>query len=396
MTSTNRRYGTLTAQRRYSARALQLDINLLTATFPIAPMPSTAPSLTPHKSSPYPAQTVHDFRPSWVVEQVISPKPNLPRLTSFSTAGTSPATFSRFTIWLLYVTCGSEDSAIMSGKTLYGATFKDVNFVPLQSATFCVQCELISNNSKPYCLACGSHALLGLSRMLGGSMRNEQTAHLITDIELNNLVRDLLRTVPDPDVLAMADHTRMPSLTMRSQLRLANAAHPASGFRAVTLGDDAEIHPAELDLEPAISAITERAQHLTGATGAAIALRAGDEIVCRARAGRTAPDLGVRLQTDAGISAEAVRSGEIMLCHDAERNPRVDLASCRRLGVRSILVSPLRHYRRTLGVFEVLSSSPGAFDDSDVATMQLLSGMMVAAISRISTLHQAQILPRVG
>jgi putative methionine-R-sulfoxide reductase with GAF domain len=284
----------------------------------------------------------------------------------------------------------------MSGKTLYGATFKDVNFVPLQSATFCVQCELISNNSKPYCLACGSHALLGLSRMLGGSMRNEQTAHLITDIELNNLVRDLLRTVPDPDVLAMADHTRMPSLAMRSQLRVANAAHPASGFRAVTLGEDAEIHPAELDLEPAISAITERAQHLTGATGAAIALRAGDEIVCRARAGRTAPDLGVHLQTDAGISAEAVRSGEIMLCHDAERNPRVDLASCRRLGVRSILVSPLRHYRRTLGVFEVLSSSPGAFDDSDVATMQLLSGMMVAAISRISTLHQAQILRRVG
>jgi putative methionine-R-sulfoxide reductase with GAF domain len=284
----------------------------------------------------------------------------------------------------------------MSGKTLYGATFKDVNFIPLQSATFCVQCELISNNSKPYCLACGSHALLGLSRMLGGSMRNEQTAHLITDIELNNLVRDLLRAVPDPDVLAMADHTRMPSLAMRSQLRVANAAHPASGFRAVTLGEDAEIHPAELDLEPAISAITERAQHLTGATGAAIALRAGDEIVCRARAGRTAPDLGVRLQTDAGISAEAVRSGEIMLCHDAERNPRVDLASCRRLGVRSILVSPLRHYRRTLGVFEVLSSSPGAFDDSDVATMQLLSGMMVAAISRISTLHQAQILRRVG
>jgi GAF domain-containing protein len=151
-----------------------------------------------------------------------------------------------------------------------------------------------------------------------------------------------------------------------------------------------------LNLEPAISAITERAQHLTGATGAAIALRAGDEIVCRARAGRTAPDLGVRLQTDAGISAEAVRSGEIMLCHDAERNPRVDLASCRRMGVRSILVSPLRHFRRTLGVFEVLSSTPGAFDERDVATMQLLSGMMVAAISRISSLKRTQLLQRVG
>ncbi|MGA2923521.1 MAG: GAF domain-containing protein [Candidatus Sulfotelmatobacter sp.] len=280
----------------------------------------------------------------------------------------------------------------MLGKTVYGTTFKDVHFVPLQSATFCIQCELISTNSRPYCLACGNTSLLSLSRILGGTLRNQQTAHLITDSELDSLVRDLLRTVPDPQVLNVADHhARIPSIALRSQLRVANAAHPVSGFRAVHAGEEVEICSAELDLEPAISAITERAQHLTGATGAAIALRAGDEIVCRARAGRTAPDLGVRLQTDAGISAEAVRTGEVMLCHDAERNPRVDLASCRRLGVRSILVSPLRYYRRTLGVFEVLSSSPSAFDEKDVATMQLLSSMMVAAISRISSLHRSRL-----
>jgi putative methionine-R-sulfoxide reductase with GAF domain len=280
----------------------------------------------------------------------------------------------------------------MFRKTVYGSTFRDINFVPLQSAAFCVQCELISTNSTPYCRACGNQSLLSLSRVLGGSLRQHQTAHLITDSELDSLVRDLLRTVPDPRVLDVADHhARVSSGVLRSQLRVANAAYPASGFRAVQAAEEVDIHAAELDLEPAISAITERAQHLTGATGAAIALRAGDEIVCRARAGRTAPDLGVRLQTDAGISAEAVRTGEVMLCHDAERNPRVDLASCRRLGVRSILVSPLRYYRRTLGVFEVLSSSPGAFDERDVATMQLLSSLMVAAISRISSLHQANL-----
>jgi putative methionine-R-sulfoxide reductase with GAF domain len=285
----------------------------------------------------------------------------------------------------------------MFSKSVYGSTFKDVHFVPLQTATFCVQCEMICANGRSYCLACGSQSLLSLSRVLGGSLRHQQTAHLITDSELDNLVRDLLRTVPDPLMVSAAEHhTRIPSLAMRSQLRVANAAHPASGFRAVTLPEELEIRPAELDLEPAISAITERAQHLTGATGAAIALQAGDEIVCRARAGRTAPDLGVRLQTESGISAEAVRTGEVMLCHDAERNPRVDLASCRRLGVRSILVSPLRHYRRTLGVFEVLSSSPGAFDDKDVATMQLLSSMMVAAISRISTIRQARAMRQAG
>src|SRR5579863_3285420 len=187
-------------------------------------------------------------------------------------------------------------------KTVYGTTFQDVHFVPLQSATFCIQCELISTNSRPYCLACGNTSLLSLSRVLGGTLRHQQTAHLITDSELDSLVRDLLRTVPDPltahrEVANIADYqTRVPSTALRSQLRVANARHPVSGFRAVHPGEEVDIHAAELNLEPAISAITERAQHLTGATGAAIALRAGDEIVCRARTGRTAPDLGVRLQ----------------------------------------------------------------------------------------------------
>ena len=283
----------------------------------------------------------------------------------------------------------------MFRKTIYGDAFQDVHFVSLQSATFCVQCELISNNHGTSCLACGSSSLLSLSRVLGGSLLRQQTAHLITDSELDNLVRDLLRTVPDPRFAQLehdADHyARVPSTALRNQLRVANAAHPVSGFRPVHVGEEIDFHTAELDLEPAISAITERAQHLTGATGAAIALRTGNEIVCRARAGRTAPDLGVRLQSDAGISAEAVRTGEIMLCNDAERNPRVDLASCRRLGVRSILVSPLRSYRRTLGVFEVLSSSPSAFDERDVATMQLLSGMTVAAIARICSLRNTRL-----
>jgi len=278
----------------------------------------------------------------------------------------------------------------MFRQTVDGPDFSNINFVPLQSATFCVQCELISANHTPRCLACGSQAVLNLSRVLGGSLQNQQTAHLITDAQLDSLVRDLLHTVPIPEGLPAANHhVRMPSLALRSQLRVANAAHPVSGFHAALAGEEMEFHPGELDLEPAISAITERARHLTAATGAAIALRFGKEIVCRARAGRSAPDLGVRLQADSGISAECVRTGEVMVCHDAERNPRVDLASCRRLGVRSILVSPLRHYRRTLGVFEVLSSSPCAFDQRDVATMQLLSSLMVAAIARISSLNRA-------
>lgn len=270
---------------------------------------------------------------------------------------------------------------------------QDIHFLSLQKSVFCVECELICENNTPNCLYCGSQAVLSLSRLLGGSLRGQQTAHLIADAELDRLVRDLLRTVPPSPARLEQRSSEIQALPVaRSRHHVRSVA--STSFAAARGLHDAEaaamhVHTGELDLEPAISAITERAQTLTGASGAAIALRKGDEIICRARAGRTAPDLGVRLQTDSGISADCVRTGEVMLCNDAESNPRVDLASCRRLGVRSILVAPLRHFRRTLGVFEVLSAAPYAFDQRDVATMQLLSSMMVAAISRLSSLHLA-------
>jgi GAF domain-containing protein len=266
----------------------------------------------------------------------------------------------------------------------------DVNFLSLQCAVFCAECELISENNTGRCLACGSQALLSLSRVLGGSLRGQQTAHLIADAELDRLVRQLLRTVPRPSPAVQDARFHLggaASVPGRHHVRSAGPAFcavDAAGSASDVL--DLEIQPGEMDLEPGINIIAERAQALTGATGAAIALRRGDEIVCRARTGRTAPDLGVRLQTDSGLSADCVRRGEILLCHDAESNPQVDLASCRRLGARSILVAPLRHLRRTLGVFEVLSSSPYAFDHRDIGTMQLLASLMVAAISRLSTL----------
>ena len=250
------------------------------------------------------------------------------------------------------------------------------------NGVFCIGCELISQNNSATCLACGSQALLSLSRVLGGSLRNQQTAHMIADSELDRLVRELIRTVPSPEL-----HTNESASSVSSPSQVSGSHHVRSRSFENSERDtfsDEETQPAEISLQPAINVIAERAQTLTRATGAAIALRKGSEIVCRARTGRTAPDLGVRLQTDSGISAECVRTGEVVLCHDAQHNPQVDLASCHRLGARSILAAPLRHFRKTLGIFEVLSSAPYAFNHSDVATMQLLASMIVAAISRLS------------
>jgi GAF domain-containing protein len=261
------------------------------------------------------------------------------------------------------------------------AAKQDISFIALETAVFCTQCELISRSNTAYCFACGSQALLSLSRILGGSLRGQQTARLIADAELDRLVRELISTVPAESHLPASFAALAPS---RHHARaLASEAAPGARLR---LGH--ELCPSEIDLEPAIHIIAERAQALTGATGAAIALRQGEEMVCRARTGRTAPDLGVRLQTESGITADCVRTGEVVLCPDTENNPDVDLATCRRLGVRSVLAAPLRHFRRMLGVFEVLSVAPNAFDHRDIATIELFASTIVAAMSRLASLRR--------
>jgi GAF domain-containing protein len=211
--------------------------------------------------------------------------------------------------------------------------------------------------------------------LLGGSLRSQPLARVIEDDELNRLVRDLLLTVPggEPVPLSFSDQDG------------ADQEQDGDYLYAWKHDRDRFLLP-KFEVEPAIGVITERAQTLTGATGAAIALRAGSEVICRARAGRTAPDVGIRLQTESGISAQCLRSGDVVLCNDAENDPQVDLGICRRLGVRSILAAPLRQFQRTVGIFEVLSASPNAFHEQHVTTMQLLASMMVAAISRLSHL----------
>src|SRR5690348_11621852 len=69
---------------------------------------------------------------------------------------------------------------------------------------------------------------------------------------------------------------------------------------------------AQRDLNAALQLLTERAQYITGASGAAIALRGNGEMICRASAGPSAPALGAHLQVNSGLSGESVRTRQIL------------------------------------------------------------------------------------
>jgi hypothetical protein len=139
---------------------------------------------------------------------------------------------------------------------------------------------------------------------------------------------------------------------------------------------------AQSDLDAALQLLADRAQYITGASGAAIALRRGEhaDMLCRATAGLNAPELGSLLSMEYGLSGESVRTSRSLRCDDAERDPRVNREGCRQLGIASVLIMPIISDRQVLGVFELFSGKPHAFDERDVSALQRLGEMVETAV----------------
>ncbi len=149
---------------------------------------------------------------------------------------------------------------------------------------------------------------------------------------------------------------------------------------------------ATLDLDAVLQLFADRAQYITGASGAAIALRRAEhnDMICRASTGLHAPQLGAVLSTETGLSGESVRTRRLQHCDDAQNDPRVDREGCQRLGIASVVVMPIMSTDQTLGVFELFSSKTGAFEPRHISALQRLSGMVELALKFAMTV---QMLP---
>lgn len=139
------------------------------------------------------------------------------------------------------------------------------------------------------------------------------------------------------------------------------------------------------DIEAVLRLVVARAQSLSKASAAAIALAADDPatMICRASIGSGAPPVGATLHVESGFSGECVRTAKLLCCHDTESDGRVNAELCRSLGVRSLLASPLTRGMKVIGLLEVFSTRPNGFVEPTCATvLQRLSAAIVGALDR--------------
>lgn len=96
--------------------------------------------------------------------------------------------------------------------------------VPLLNAVFCVDCETISNSPHDACTICGSHSLINLFRMLGGTLRSQKAQFAGDRAKTAKYSLELIAKVHEIPATAL-------NLIIESMTRLAEAGGAVESLR---------------------------------------------------------------------------------------------------------------------------------------------------------------------
>jgi hypothetical protein len=179
--------------------------------------------------------------------------------------------------------------------------------------------------------------------------------------------------------------TREPrSISLEAEAGSLEAEAGAAGIHGrppVSTSIQYEFNSLGSDLNTALRVIGERARTLLRGTGAAIAIVDRGPMMCRASVGTGGPPLGTHVDINSGFSGECIRTGKTLRCDDAETDSRIEAAICRHLGIRSLVAAPIRYEREVVGVLEVFSTQPFAFDEGDLAVLERLAQTVLLMVS---------------
>src|SRR5262249_36847460 len=152
-----------------------------------------------------------------------------------------------------------------------------------------------------------------------------------------------------------------------------------------TQASDSIKHKTRATTADELAVVVQRAQAFTNASGAAIAIGEGgnmDEIVCRARSGSSAPDVGTALRVEGTFTGICIQSGKELRCDDAETDTRVDTGAIRALGIRSMVVTPIKDDNRVVGVLAVFAPTAHAFTITHAAVLKNMADQISVLLQK--------------
>ena len=117
-------------------------------------------------------------------------------------------------------------------------------------------------------------------------------------------------------------------------------------------------------------------------------LRSAQKTLCAAEPplGALAPEVGTRLHAGISLTGLCLETGEVLLCNDTSTDRRVDPQLCKEIGIRSVLVLPIKQNAKVVGVLLLLSIHPNAFNQHDATAMSKLADGALPLSSESATI----------
>jgi len=169
----------------------------------------------------------------------------------------------------------------------------------------------------------------------------------------------------------------MRTRTLKNAFRKA----PTSQLLNKIISLQARLAEAHFDVDAFMKLVVQEMQKLTRATGTVLELMEGSQLVYRAATGTVKKHLGLRLNIENSFSGLCIKSNKVLYSKDTEKDDRVNREACRLVKARSMVVAPLQDKGKPVGVLKIISSRASAFDASHVQILQLMAGLIGAALA---------------
>jgi len=160
-----------------------------------------------------------------------------------------------------------------------------------------------------------------------------------------------------------------------------------------------EVREKGLSLETTAGVIAERLRKITSASGTSISVMRQGVMDCVAESGTSASVPGGSVVSNSLVGSERLRNGREFHSSDAQRDTRLDVASCRASGIGSVLAVPIQGENG--GLIEVRWSKPDGFHECDVRTSELMARFITELLEKEveephSEIHSAEKKPASG
>jgi len=142
------------------------------------------------------------------------------------------------------------------------------------------------------------------------------------------------------------------------------------------------IENQEVDAASVLRLIAARALNLTGASGVAVGIIEGREIIYRVATGTASQDEKLRVPIESSLSEQCITRAQLVRYPDTEAQPAVFAQLCHHCGTKSLLAAPVLHDTKVVGVLELRSDRADSFHETDAHIAELMAGLLADVIER--------------